>query len=249
MNKPIVICEDSFQNAWAQAFLKLHTNQWNAWNIVVQIEHPEFFDIKINSLFEDFTNNNNLISPKHVAHTIFPQTFFTNGISKKRLYYKYWRFFKRPRKDPRSGWGTYFARMIKYPTANGDIDQLGDIINNINNRSKNYGASYTMVIPCPDRDLNKIMGSPCLNYITIQTEKTPNQNNKKIINLLAVYRNHDFTRRAYGNYLGLCNLLKYIAHETNSQIGTLTCVSSHASVPDYRSELLGIANNILGISS
>jgi len=246
MNKPIVICEDSFQRAWAQAFLELSANQWDAWNIVVQINQPELFNNEINTLFENFANNNNLISPKHVAHTIFPQTFFTNGISKEKLYYKYWKFFKRKRREPRSGWGTYFERMINYPTPKGDIDQLGGIINNINNRPKNYGASYTIVIPCPHKDLNKIMGAPCLNYITIQTENVPNQENMKIINMLAVYRNHDFTKRAYGNYLGLCNLLKYIAHETNSLIGTFTCVSSHAFVAECKSVLMEIANIIHG---
>jgi thymidylate synthase len=253
MNKPIVICEDSFQIAWARVIMQLRTNHWEAWNVIVQINRPELFEKNINNQLECFvkkykTRKNKLILPKHVAHTIFPQTFFTNSVSRERLYTKYWRFFKRPRKKPRPGWGTYFARMIKYPTSIGDIDQLGCIIDNINDRSKNYGASYTIVIPCPHKDINKIMGAPCLNYITIQTEKISNTSNTKIINLLAVYRNHDFTRRTYGNYYGLCNLLKYIAHETNSLVGTLTCVSSHASVPSYRSTLLGIANNILGVT-
>ena len=99
MNRPIVIYEDSFQSAWAKAFLELYANQCDAWNVVVQINHPEFFDKKFNDLFEDFTNNNNLISPKHVAHTIFPQTFFTNGKSREKLYSKYWRFYNRPEKD------------------------------------------------------------------------------------------------------------------------------------------------------
>lgn len=248
MNKPIIVCEDSFQIAWAKALFELRTNQWNAWNVIVQINHPELFEKKIHNLFEDFANNNNLISPKHVAHTIFPQTFYMKGISKQKLYTKYMRFFKRPREKTRSGWGTYFERMIKYPAPNGDIDQLGNIINNINSRVKNYGASYTIVIPCPHRDLNKIMGAPCLNYITIQTENDTKLKNMKIINMLAVYRNHDFTNRTYGNYLGLCNLLKYLANETNSNIGTLTCVSSHAFVPEHRSLLMEIANIILGVT-
>jgi thymidylate synthase len=253
MNKPIVICENSFQIAWAQAIRKLCANHWEAWNVIVQINHPEHFNEDINNLLEYFvkinkTKDNNLIPQKHIAHTIFPQRFYKYGISKDILYNKYWRFFNRPREKPRPGWGTYFARMIKYPTPTDDIDQLGNIIKNINNRPKNYGASYTIIIPCPDRDINKTIGAPCLNYITIQTERIPNHNNTKIINMLAVYRNHDFTRRTYGNYFGLCNLLKYIAHETNSQVGTLTCVSSHAFVPIYRSVLLGIANKILEVA-
>jgi len=254
MNRPIVICEDSFQIAWAQAVIKLHENHWEAWNVIVQIEHPKLFNKNFNKLLDYFVKkynkqNDNLMSPKHVAHTIFPQRFFIKGITRKNLYKKYWRFFDRPREKPRSGWGTYFVRMIQYPTPNGNIDQLGNIIDNINDRPKNYGASYTIVIPCPHKDLNKIMGAPCLNYITVQTENLPNLKNKKNINMLAVYRNHDFTKRAYGNYLGLCNLLEYIAHETNSHVGTLTCVSSHAFVPNYKSELLDIANNIIEVAS
>ena len=190
-----------------------------------------------------------MIPQKHVAHTIFPQSFFTNGISREMLYFNYWRFFNRPREKPRPGWGTYFARMIKYPAPDNDIDQLGRIIDHINDRTTNYRASHTIVIPCPHKDINRTMGAPCLNYITIQTEDASNLTNTKIINMLAVYRNHDFTRRAYGNYFGLCNLLKYIAHETNSQIGTLTCVSSHAFVDICKSALLSIANKILGVTS
>ena len=243
MNRPIVICENSFQIAWAQAILALSDHNWNAWNLLLQIDHPELYDKTTDDLLVSFAKKQKLILPKHVAHTIFPQTFLKNNISKDRLYEKYWRFFKMSRKMPHSGWGTYFERMIRYSTPKGDIDQLGSIIDNIKSRSRNYGASYTMVIPYPHRDLNKLMGAPCLNYITIQVEKTET---RKKINLLAVYRNHDFTERAYGNYWGLCNLLKYIVQETNCSMGTLTCVSSHAFVPKNREEIVAIANNILG---
>jgi thymidylate synthase len=254
MNRPIFICEDSFQIAWAKAIRELCINHWDAWNIIVQIDNPESFNRNIHSQLEKFvkkykTKENGLISPNHVAHTIFPQRFFMKGITRERLYAKYWRFFNRPREKPRHGWGTYFARMISYSTQDGNIDQLGNIISSINNRPKNYGSSYTIIIPYPHKDSKKTRGAPCLNYITIQTENAHKPKKTKIINMLAVYRNHDFTNRAYGNYLGLCNLLRYIACETNSQTGTLTCVSSHTSVPKYGSTLFGIANNILGVVS
>jgi len=242
MNIPILINEISFQIAWAKAVKILSDNSWNMWNIIVQINNPELFDKGSDDLLTSFAKKNNIIIPKHVAHTIFPQSFYSNGITKENLYKKYWRFFDRPREKPRNGWGTYFQRMIKYPIHNVSIDQLGTIIDSINNRERNYGASYFIIIPCPDKDLNIIMGAPCLNYITVQVE---NVSENKTINLLAVYRNHDFLRKVYGNYYGLCNLLKYIAHETNSKIGTLTCISSHAYVDDFKNELLHISETIL----
>ncbi len=244
MNKPIVICEDSFQLVWAKAINELNANHWKAWNIIAQINVPKLFDSDNNKLLEAFAKKNTLISPKHVAHTIFPKTFFKDDISRTRFYEKYWKFFKWSRKRAHSGWGTYFERMIRYSTSNGNIDQLGSIIDNIKNRSRNYGAAHTIIIPYPHRDLNKLMGSPCLNYITVQVEESATS--ERTINLLAVYRNHDFTERAYGNYLGLCDLLKYISCETNSLIGTLTCISSHAYVLKGKSELLKIAGTILG---
>jgi thymidylate synthase len=249
MNRLITICEDSFQTAWAKAIIALSDNYWKAWNFVVQIDCPDLFDEEINEMLIIFAKEHNLITPKHVAHTIFPQTFYKTDISRDKFYKKYWRFFEMSRKMPHSGWGTYFERMIKYSTPNKDIDQLGNIIDNINNRPTNYGASYNMITPYPHRDLNKMMGAPCLGYVTVQVEYANEGKDAKKINLLAVYRNHDFTKRTYGNYLGLCNLLKYIAYETDSLIGTLTCISSRADVPNHKSELKNIANIILGVET
>ena len=246
MNKPIIICEDSFQIAWAKVILALKAEKWKAWNIIVQIEHPAMFEKTNDKILECFAMDHSLLLPKHVAHTIFPQTFYRRDVSRERLYEKYWRFYRRTRDKPRNGWGTYFERMINYSMPSGVIDQLGNIIDNINNRQTNYGASFIIIIPYPHRDLNKIMGAPCLNNISVQVENISKFKNKKVINLLAVYRNHDFTERAYGNYSGLCNLIKYIANETNSIVGKLTCISSHAFIPNYKKELLNIANIILG---
>ena len=61
------------------------------------------------------------------------------------------KLFKWSRNRPKSGWGTYFERMIKYETPKGFIDQLGNIIDNIRSRTKNHGKSYTIVIPYPSQ--------------------------------------------------------------------------------------------------
>jgi thymidylate synthase len=57
------------------------------------------------------------------------------------------------------------------------------------------------------------------------------------LSLMCIYRNHDFLERAYGNYWGLLNLLKFLAHETNLNVGVLTCISSHAYVDKKKTEL------------
>ncbi len=244
MNTPILISADSFQIAWANAIMSLKENKWKVWDLVVQISKPQLIDDLFHKEMKEFSYRHpKVIEPNKVAYTIFPFRLYRAGsTTRASLYRKYWRYFRWTRTMEHSGWGTYFERMIRYPTAHGDIDQLGSIIDNINNRETVYGSSFVIIIPSPDRDINRIMGAPCLNYITIQVENTEP---RRTVNLLAVYRNHDFRARAYGNYLGLCKLIEYISFETNSNVGILTCVSSHAEIPNDKRELSRIAREYL----
>lgn len=247
MNEPIVIVAHSFQDAWAQAVVKLKLNGWKVWNLVVQIDAPSAINSDIQNNAMQFAKQHGLITPVQVAHTIFPYKYYKAGISRDRLYKLYWRYFKYTRSQAHRGWGTYFERMIRYAPGgdpNKAIDQLSTIIDAINGRNVNYGAAYTIVILYPQKDGKRKMGAPCLNYLTVQVETVHER--KKRINLLAVYRNHDFLERAYGNYLGLCKLLEYIATETSSDVGCLTCISSHAYVPNYKRELYALSNSIMG---
>lgn len=231
MNKPILISSSNFQSAWAEAIIKLKENRWTIWNLVVQIANPSEIYGQYHREVTKFAKENNLIPPDQVAYTIIPFHSCYSKCGREKFYKmarKYFRLVKRRR--PRV-WGSYFERMIDY-CPSGDkskkFDQLGNIIDSINRRSTNYGKSYFMIIPYPEKQAKRTMGAPCLNYVTVQVEKAPNRT--KTVNLMAVYRNHDFLKRAYGNYYGLCKLLEYIALETNSNLGVVTCVSSHAFV-------------------
>ncbi|MCJ7504472.1 MAG: hypothetical protein MUP80_15640, partial [Acidobacteriia bacterium] len=97
-------------------------------------------------------------------------------------------------------------------------------------------AAYTVLIQKPGGETVRPLGGPCLNYIAVQTEQ--GQAGRPLtLALLAVYRNHDFLERAYGNYWGLCNLLMFLAKEVGGLPGPLTCVSSHAYVAGKKREL------------
>jgi hypothetical protein len=70
-----------------------------------------------------------------------------------------------------------------------------------------------------------VIGGPCLHYIFLQLDS-----DLRTMNMLAIYRNHDFANKAYGNYVGLGDLLEFLCYETNFNVGKLTCVSSHAFI-------------------
>ncbi len=72
----------------------------------------------------------------------------------------------------------------------------------------------------PDKDTG-IMGFPCLSHISLVLSKGR-------LNMTALYRNQHFIRKAYGNYLGLSRLLRFICREVGCEPGTLVCIAAHA---------------------
>jgi hypothetical protein len=123
--------------------------------------------------------------------------------------------------------------MTRYEGHNGPVNQLGNIISAIRGRANLSKAAYTVVIQRPGGETIRPLGGPCLNYLAVQAEP----GNRRQIGLLAVYRNHDFLERAYGNYWGLCNLVRFLAKEVGGDPGPLTCISSHAFVDKKKTAL------------
>lgn len=235
MNAPNVIIEENFQSAYFNAVTYLSTQHWELYNLIVQITNPLLFDNEINNGFTDFSKNNNISSPKIVSSTIFPENLYLLSNTREDLYRKY--INRLYPKAKFGNWGTYFHRMISYPINGNSINQLENIITKINSRVYHSKAAFTIYIQVPGNETVRKMGAPCLNYAAVQIES-----NK--IGLLAVYRNHDFLKKAYGNYLGLCNLIKFLSMETNMDAGPLTCISSHAYIEKYKHSLLNFIDGI-----
>lgn len=235
INPPVTIVTDGFQSAWLEVVNNLMASQWELRNLVVQIRNPSLIDEGLNDSVTDFARTEKLLAPKHVAYTIFPQGLYGGNRDANAVFTSYNRkdgiYDRLHRRKP--DWGTYFRRMTYYMTPNGVVNQLGKIINAIRDRENLSKAAYTMIIQKPGGETVRPLGGPCLNYVAVQAE--PGQ--PLCLGLLAVYRNHDFLERAYGNYWGLCNLLVFMAREVGGTPGPLTCVSSHAYVSDKKTAL------------
>ncbi len=244
INEPVQIVTNDFQAAWIKVVMMLKNSHWHLRNLVVQIKDPKAFNQTAHGKVEDFAKKHDLLGPKHVAYTIFPQRLYEikdNADAVFTAYNKQGGFFERvQRKKP--SWGTYFRRMSNYMGAKGTVNQLNNIISAIQNRQNLSKAAYTILIQNPGGETIRPLGGPCLNYIAIQAE--PQQADQPMtIGLLAVYRNHDFLERAYGNYWGLCNLLMFLAKETCAAPGPLTCVSSHAYVSNKKTALRNLVES------
>lgn len=193
-------------------------------NLMVAVADPTTIDPTIHNAIEAFCHAQGLLPPKHVAYTIFPE-----GLARRRSVSELFAAYNRQRgffDRKKTSWGTYFRRMTWYEGRGGPINQLGRIIDAINSRTRCHRAAYTIAIQHPGGESVRPRGAPCLNYLAIQMEPSET----RTVSLLAVYRNHDIVERAYGNYLGLGQLLAFLCRETGSCVGQLTCLSSHAYI-------------------
>ncbi|MFC1730086.1 hypothetical protein ACFL6I_07085 [candidate division KSB1 bacterium] len=238
MKNSYLINESSFQTAWIQAVQKLDEHKWSFYNLIVQIEDVKKLDFEIHNKITKFARKINILSPKHVAYTVFPHNLYKRNNSSDKLFHAYNRragFYDRIKKHPRITWGTYFRRMTHYKQDDGEyVNQLDKVISALKNWEKSHKAAYTIVIPKPGTDTARPRGGPCLNYIVPQLVLI---NNSPSISLLCIYRNHDFLERAYGNYWALCNLTRFIADESDLNVGYLTCISSHAYIDKQKAQL------------
>jgi hypothetical protein len=134
----------------------------------------------------------------------------------------------------------------KHASANDreERNQLESLITRMRKRlgsGKKNGSEYELAVAVPfeasdskgssteDGDLriqdplsdHFIMGFPCLSHISLTLFNGS-------LNMTALYRNQHFITKAYGNLVGLSDLLRFIAAEVGCSIGELVCVATHA---------------------
>jgi len=234
INGPMQVVADSFQHAWLDVVNQLESAHWELNNVVAHIRNITAMDQGFHSDMESFAEDQAILGPKHVAYTIFPHGLY-RGKDAEGVFEAYNRpggFYDRKK----TRWGTYFRRMTSYKVKNERVNQLKNIIDAIRDRETLNKAAYTVTLQYPGKETIRKMGGPCLNYLAIQA-KPARGNSPMTLGLMAVYRNHDFLQRAYGNYWGLCNLIGFLAREVGGRPGPLTCVSSHAYVSEKKTAL------------
>lgn len=182
-----------------------------------------------------------------VANTIFPSALYhphLGDAAAGRLYENYelsMRIHQRRGRDK----DTYFNRLVAYPVSgdpnnardrelapDGVFNQLGYYVDRLRTQREtgHQSSSYELGISHPfDAELRvqaplkdkKMRGFPCLSHVSLTLADDH-------VHMTATYRNQAFITRAYGNYLGLANLLRFVASETGAGIGEVEVVATHA---------------------
>lgn len=156
-----------------------------------------------------------------VAETIFPQSLYMMcEFDRKELYAQYMKNYPRIRRiDAGNNRGTYFQRLIAYQAGDKEVNQLEVIINSlldtkVKRRSKLQASIFD---PGKDHTTGMFQKFPCLQHVTFYKSE------KGGLVLNSFYAVQHFYRRAYGNWLGLIYLGKFIAQETGLNFERMNC--------------------------
>jgi thymidylate synthase len=159
---------------------------------------------------------------RDVANTLFPQRTYERAANRADLYLRYLKAHDRARRWQRGrhAWGTYFERLVRFPP--GGVNQLERAIEKLNTWPQRNTTGLVFHLSSPAVDTPRTRGGPCWQFAEILW------NADDSLDLVVVYRNHDFFNKVLGNFVGLGRLLHFICSSTNKRPGKLVCHSVHA---------------------
>jgi len=185
-----------------------------------------------------------------VANTIFPQAVGDTSAGHEQLANRYRGIYDSIRAfDKANRHGTYFGRLVCYPTPKEPHDQIAELIRKLRVElasSRPKSTRYEVGIGVPSAqaegeaepsytsDSHAVpvyavghdkspMGFPCLSFCSFQLDGDT-------LHMVAHYRRQHLIERGYGNYLGLGRLLRHVSGEVNLQVGHLMVVAGIVTV-------------------
>ena len=236
-SQPYIIEEDNISRAWARAILRLlDTGVAEISPLVVSInfsegkteETPE-----IRAAADKELEKHECFSCHTTANTIFPTSFWNRDKDRQHLFDRYMRVLPNLKQCPQNRMGIYFERLIAFNKSN---NQLEHILNAYEKNTKRRSEFQAITVD-PDKDqcFNPQKGFPCLRQVMFM----PTPEGLVVSGIYGVQYIFD---RGYGNYLGLCNLGKFMAHEMNLPLLRVQCVATIAKLGEpNKSDLKSMA--------
>ncbi len=243
------IREQSISAGWAEtARALMQSKNRSLYHLVTRISNPEQEDAAIRTGIDGLLERKNLPRIGTVANTIFPVELAQSSRDVEHLSSRYRELYPRLKRFPGSQRGTYFGRLVEYPTSKGNVDQLTGLVRKLQqevSRRGPYSVRYEVNVESPalDQDQETRGDSsptsslsiyatsvdtiprafPCLSHCSFQLDHG-------VLHLVAHYRSQYLVARAYGNYLGLAHLLQYVSRTAELAMGELMVVAGKVQI-------------------
>ena len=231
MSRTLTIEEDNLSVAWAKAlFSVVEEGEIAPLTVVVRgFSDGEPGEVaSIRRLLDDALGADAKgLSCNEVANTLFPNSLWNPQADRQQLYERYRRIMPRVLKDRRNRYGVYFQRLIAYghdAAYNGGVNQLEHIIRTWHGGNHRRSALQAAIFdPTKDHTNQRMRGFPCLQQIAFAPLGADG------LTVTGLYATQYIFERAYGNYLGLCRLGRFMAQEMGRQLTQVNCVATPAN--------------------
>lgn len=218
---PFLIENLNLSNTWVAALKKIDQHSGSEITPLV-VTLTDFTETQtVRTALDNSLNHHKLPKIETVSATIFPDELYEYAnYDRNELYKIYERNLRRTKKiDSSNANGTYFERLIAFDTNDKKVNQLEIIISSLNSskikrRSKLQASIFD---PAKDHTNKPFQGFPCLQHVTFYKSESGG------LILNSFYAIQYLYRRAYGNWLGLINLGKFIAKETGLEFERFNC--------------------------
>ena len=209
-------------DAWRQGVAVVLTHG-EIFDLFTTVEHPAVFDEDWEQRHSPHQRGFSGDDLRDVIQTIFPHGLARRCASRPELYSAYLRRHDRAMKyvRNRATWGTYFERLVRFP-GSPDTNQLERVIEKLSAWQRSSRTGLVFHLSTPARDAPRTRGGPCWHFGEIIWHPDDR------LDLVAVYRNHDYFNKALGNFIALGQLLKFICDASGKTVGELRCHSVHA---------------------
>ena len=241
----MLVEEQNLSVAWAKVFLQV-LQESEVSPVVVVIKDigdkvPEEVPEIRSALDELMEEDGKGLSCNTVANTIFPSIWNPNA-DRQELYERYNRILPRLRKDRRNRNGLYFQHLTSYG-ADGEfgsgLNQLEHIIQTWRKGNHRRTALQAGLFdPLKDHTHQHQRGFPCLQQVSL----APCGHGG--LSITGYYATQYVVERAYGNYLGLCRLGRFMAREMGLRFDRMTCIATPVKLDRTKKSVKGLAERI-----
>lgn len=153
-----------------------------------------------------------------VANTIFPESLWNPTMPRSNLFKRYETALPRLKKaSTKNHKGLYFERLVTGGPAE-HPNQLDFIIGEYTSRKGVRRSALQAAVFDAKLDQTRAaqVGFPCLQHVSFAPMD-------KGLSVNGFYASQYAFERAYGNYLGLCRLGRFVAHELGMPLKRMTC--------------------------
>lgn len=190
---------------------------------------------QLNETYTDLEVRNSIES---VASTIFPESLLNQDTKQRNrndFYKRFMDIWPRVKGCPPNRNGHYFHRMIAYQKnlsadKSEEFNQIEHVIQTYNGGNHRKSALQISVMdPRQDHSNEPIRGFPCLQHVNLIPHPSKGE-----LDIVGYYANQYVFLKAYGNYLGLYRLGKFMAGEMGLSLSRVVCIAASAKLDDFK---------------